>query len=278
MQKHVFSTGRGPIVYWTDPCPGSQITLVFLPGLTADHTLFQPQLEAFRGRYSLLTWDAPGHGASRPFPLDFSLEEQAAWLHAILLRESIRSFCLIGQSMGGYTAQVFLARYPGEARGFIAIDSAPIQRRYTTAAELWMLRHCEGLFRLYPWSVLRACVARGCACTEAGQAFMHRMMDGYPKEYYCALTGHGYRILAQTMAHDLPEPLRCPTLLLCGRKDRAGLVKRYNRAWAKKTGLPLVWLPGAGHNSPLDCPQAVQALIEGFLNELPPATAEAGVR
>lgn len=32
-------------------------------------------------------------------------------------------------------AQVFLARYPGSARGFIAIDSAPIQRRYTTAAD-----------------------------------------------------------------------------------------------------------------------------------------------
>lgn len=143
MQQKTYSTGRGTICYWVEPCPSSAWTLVFLPGLTADHTLFDRQIAYFSGRYSILVWDAPGHGASRPFPLDFSLECQAQWLHDILSREGVQSFCLIGQSMGGYVAQCFLQRYPNEAGGFIAIDSAPLKRRYVTGAELWALRHCE---------------------------------------------------------------------------------------------------------------------------------------
>lgn len=109
MQQKTYSTGRGTICYWVEPCPSSAWTLVFLPGLTADHTLFDRQIAYFSGRYSILVWDAPGHGVSRPFPLDFSLDCQAQWLHDILSREEVQSFCLIGQSMGGVCGPVLFA-------------------------------------------------------------------------------------------------------------------------------------------------------------------------
>ncbi len=56
-------------------------------------------------------------------------------------------------------------------------------------------------------------------------------------------------------------------MLICGEKDRAGSTKRYNRAWHKKTGLPLVWIKGAGHNANTDAPEIVNALISDFLEE-----------
>ena len=143
MQGKIYSTPKGDIHYWTDFTAPDPFTLVLLPGLTADHRLFGLQVKAFAGRYRLLVWDAPGHGASRPFPLDFSLRDQAVWLHGILEQEGIQSFCLVGQSMGGYVAQCFLQEYPGEAAGFIAIDSAPLKRRYTTRWEIALLRHCR---------------------------------------------------------------------------------------------------------------------------------------
>ena len=128
MQGKIYSTPKGDIHYWTDFTAPEAMTLVLLPGLTADHRLFDLQVKAFAGRYRILVWDAPGHGASRPFPLDFSLRDQAVWLHGILEQEEVRAFCLVGQSMGGYVAQCFLQEYPGEAAGFIAIDSAPLKR------------------------------------------------------------------------------------------------------------------------------------------------------
>lgn len=104
---------------------------------------------------------------------------------------------MIGQSMGGYLAQCFMERFPGQARGFISIDSAPLQRRYVTAAELWALRRCELLYRCYPWSILRKAGARGCAETAQGQTLMKEMMDCYSKREFSALAGHGFRALAE---------------------------------------------------------------------------------
>ena len=267
MLERSYQTRQGTIRYWVS-APGPRGTaLVFLPGLTADHRLFQMQFSFFASRRPLLVWDAPGHGASRPFALDFSLMEQAEWLHGILVRERMGGPVLIGQSMGGYLAQCFMERFPGQARGFISIDSAPLQRRYVTAAELWALRRCELLYRCYPWSILRKAGARGCAETAQGQTLMKEMMDCYSKREFSALAGHGFRALAEAMAADLPYKVDCPALLLCGERDRAGLTIRYNRRWSEETGIPLVWLQSAGHNSNTDVPDQVNSIIQGFLRE-----------
>ena len=60
MEIKVFSAGSGDIIYWTDYTAPGEMTLVFLPGLTADHRLFQRQLESFAGRWRMLAWDPPG--------------------------------------------------------------------------------------------------------------------------------------------------------------------------------------------------------------------------
>ena len=150
-EEKCFQTPRGNIRYWLSRKDAARETLVFLPGLTADHRLFEEQLDRFAERYSVLVWDAPGHYLSRPFILDFSLMDKAVWLHGILEAEGLKGPVLIGQSMGGYVSQCFMQRYPGEARGFISIDSAPIKRRYLTAAEIWMLKKAGAMYEVFPW-------------------------------------------------------------------------------------------------------------------------------
>lgn len=43
----------------------TQPWLVFLPGLTADHRLFEKQVEHFIDKAPLFVWDPPSHGESR---------------------------------------------------------------------------------------------------------------------------------------------------------------------------------------------------------------------
>ena len=148
MEEKVFSTPRGDIRYWVERAgKESDVFLIFLPGLSADHRLFEKQLDCFSGKYDLLVWDAPGHADSYPFVLDFSLADKARWLKGIMEAEDIRRPLIIGQSMGGYLAQSFLELFPKEAAGFISVDSAPLQRSYYTAAELWLLKRMEPVYR-----------------------------------------------------------------------------------------------------------------------------------
>ena len=268
MTERSFDTRCGTIRYWIGGATrGTGPTLVFLPGLTADHRLFDRQLEYFEGKYPVFVWDAPGHAASRPFSFDFDLMEKARWLDGILRREGVEAPVIVGQSMGGYVGQAYAQLFPERLAGFIAIDSAPLQRRYVTAAELWLLKRMEPVYRLYPWRWLLRSGTQGVATTAYGRALMRDMMMTYDGDQaqYARLSGHGMRILAEAMEADLPYAIPCPALLICGEKDRAGSCVRYNRAWHRETGIPIEWIKDAGHNANTDAPEAVNRLIEGFV-------------
>ncbi len=274
MTEKIFTTPCGDIHYWTDIGQQSQNqshTLVFLPGLTADHRLFDKQTEAFAGKYDILVWDAPGHGLSWPFALEFSLLEKAKWLNGILEKEKVKQPVIIGQSMGGYVGQAFMEQLPGKLKGFISIDSAPLQKQYVTGMELWLLKRMEPVYRFYPWKLLLKSGAKGCAVSEYGRKLMYDMMMTYnnDQERFAKLSGHGFRILADAMEADLPYKIDCPSLLICGKCDQTGSTKRYNKAWHKTSGIRIAWIENAGHNSNTDQPGLVNSLIEEFIRLLP---------
>lgn len=268
MKEKVYQTDNGKIHYWVNEVVPERATLVFLPGLTADHRLFYQQIEFFEDKYNLWVWDAPGHGASRPFTLDFSLEDKAVFLNRILLSEGVSSPFMIGQSMGGYVAQAYMERFPHSVGGFISIDSAPLKRKYLTAAELWLLKRVEPVYRAYPWKALMRSGAKGCAESEYGRRLMFDMMSGYEKNEYCSLAAHGYKMLANAIELNRPYQIDCPALLLCGEHDKAGSCKRYSRNWTREEGIPLIWIKDAGHNSNTDNPQMVNRLIQEFVDKV----------
>lgn len=270
MQEKTYRTANGTIHYWIgDTSCAARPQLVFLPGLTADHRLFDKQVEHFEGKYPLFVWDAPGHASSWPFALTFTLMDKARWLDEILTQEGFEAPVLIGQSMGGYVAQAYAQLFPQKLKGFVSIDSAPLQRRYVTALELAMLKRTEFMYRYWPWKSLLKLGTKGVATSEYGQALMRDMMMVYDGDQarYAKLSGHGFRMLAQAMEADLPYEIPCPALLICGEKDHAGSCIRYCKAWHKQTGIPLAWIKNAGHNSNTDSPDTVNALIEGFLQQ-----------
>ena len=268
MEERTYLTQSGRIHYWiSEVKPGP--TLVFLPGLTADHRLFDKQIAYFEDKFTCLVWDAPGHGASRPFGYNYTLMDKAVWLHNILETERLQNAVIIGQSMGGYVAQCYMQRYPNWLLGFVSIDSAPIQRQYMSGMELWLMKHIEPVYKLYPWKKLLDSGSKGCAETEYGRNLMREMMESYDKAEYCRLAAFGYKILAGAVSEALPYEIDCPALLVVGEKDKAGSAKSYNRRWAKTTGLPLKIVPGAGHNANTDAPDAVNAIIEEYIESLP---------
>ncbi|HHV42623.1 MAG TPA: alpha/beta hydrolase [Clostridiaceae bacterium] len=117
----------------------------------ADHRLFDKQIEYFRDKYNVFVWDPPAHGASWPFQFDFTLMEKAKWLCEILDKENILEPVIVGQSMGGYVGQAFAELCPDLLKGYIAIDSTPLQRKYMKSIEIWLLKRLECLYLMYPF-------------------------------------------------------------------------------------------------------------------------------
>ena len=266
MEERTYVTPLGTIHYFVNIHDPAKLTLVFLPGLTADHRLFAEQIAFFQGKYNLLTWDAPAHGVSRPFELAFSLADKARYLHEIITKEQITRPLLIGQSMGGYVSQAYMHYYPKTVAGFVSIDSAPLQKQYMAGWELWLLKRMEPVYRWYPWKLLLKSGSMGVAMSQEGRSLMRSFMESYSHEEYSRLAGHGYRILSSAIALDLPYIIDAPAILICGEKDKAGSAKRYNIKWSQKTGLKLFMIPGAGHNANCDAPEEVNDIIRDFIN------------
>lgn len=270
MVEKIYQTPCGPIHYWLNVSDSHGPTLAFLPGLTADHRLFDRQVSYFGEKCNLFLWDAPGHAASWPFRFDFDLFDKARWLEEIFTLEKIEKPVLVGQSMGGYVGQAYAQLYPDRLAGFVSIDSAPLQRKYITGVELWLLKRMEPVYYHYPWKALLKSGTNGVATSEYGRRLMHDMMMVYDgdKKRYAQLAGHGFRILAEAIEKDLPYEIRCPALLICGKEDRAGSGIRYNKAWHKNTGIPIKWIDGAGHNANTDKPEIINPLLEDFAKSL----------
>ncbi len=263
MTEKTYQTKSGVIHYRMNELQDGRKTLVFLPGLTADHRLFDKQIEYFSPRCNVFVWDAPGHAASWPFSFDFDLSDKARWLDEILITESIENPILVGQSMGGYVAQAYCELFPEKIGGFAAIDSAPLQRKFTSAWEIWLLKRMEPIYRHWPWKSLLKWGVNGVAATDYGRGLMYDMMMVYDGDQtrYATLSGHGMKMLAKAMEADLQYKIPCPAILICGERDHAGSCIRYNKAWHKETGIRLEWIKNAGHNSNTDQPETVNKLI-----------------
>ena len=123
MIEKIYETRCGDIHYWVNPKREKAISLVFLPGLTADHRLFNKQIEYFKEKYHVLVWDEPAHASSWPFDFSFDLRDKAIWLDEIFQAEEIESPVIIGQSMGGYVGQMYSQLFPNKLKGFIGSDA-----------------------------------------------------------------------------------------------------------------------------------------------------------
>lgn len=263
-ERHVVSP-NGSTYYWiSKPANAQDRAIVFLHGLTADHRLFDRQVEDFTAEYTVVAWDAPGHGKSRPYA-DFSYANLAEELKTILDAQSIRHVVLAGQSMGGFVAQSFLSRYPLAVKGFIAIDTCPYGTAYYSKSDFFWLRQTEWMFRCFPDKLLRGTMARMCGSTPYARAHMQTMLQAYTKDELCRLMYIGFAGFIPEV-HDLAIP--CPVTLILGANDRTGRVRRYNRRWHEAQGYPLHVIANASHNANEDAPAQVNSILHDFLREI----------
>lgn len=252
----------GRTCYWVSRC-NSDINLVFLPGLTANHRLFEKQINNFKSKYNIVVWDCPAHGKSRPYS-KFTYSNVAAELKEILDIEKIEQAIFVGQSLGGMIAQYFINTYPTMALGLISIDSAPFGDYYSKTDLFW-LKQLEWMCKLFPDKTLRKSMAKMCGVTSYSQNKMIEMLSDYTKNELCHLMYIGE---AAFIPENVEMELPCKVLLILGEKDKVGKVSQYNKRWAEKTNYPLRVIKNAAHNSNDDQPEIINELIEDFICNL----------
>ena len=174
---------NGVVHYWINrDVSKEEKCIVFTHGVTADHSMFEQQVDFFAKEYTVITWDVPLHGLSRPYH-DFSYQNTAMEIKKILDQERIKKVILVGMSMGGYPCQEFASRYPDMVEGFIALDTTPFGIQYYSKSDLWWLKRAAPMARCFPDGTLRKSMAKSVSKTTYSYEKMLAMLAPHTKEH-----------------------------------------------------------------------------------------------
>lgn len=98
--------------------------LVFVHGLTCDHTDWREQVRAFEPQYCCLAVDLRGHGQSAGMGGTLDIETHASDVVQLLCEHNIESAVLTGHSMGTRVIASAAVQAPERVHGLVFIDGS----------------------------------------------------------------------------------------------------------------------------------------------------------
>ncbi|MFP3906827.1 MAG: alpha/beta fold hydrolase [Acidimicrobiales bacterium] len=230
-------------------------------GFLMDHTMFDPQVEALRDRYRVITFDQRGFGET-PVTGPFTYWDSAADALGILDALGIDQAVLGGMSQGGFLSLRAALTAPERVQALVLIDSqAGVEdpanlESYDTLHDVWMSQGPEP-------------VQEAVASIILGEGEWH---DWYAKWAALPRESFAYTYRCLMDRDDITDrigEITCPTLLVHGTADAAIPIEK---AEALRDGLggPTTFVPieGGSHASNLTHPEPVNQAIVEFLDSL----------
>lgn len=247
---------------------GDGPVVAFSHGLLWSHRMFLPQIEALRGRYRCVAWDHRGQGQSAvPDGRIVTIEQVTADAIALFEQLKLGPVHFVGLSMGGFVGMRIAARRPELVRSLSLLETAPDPEPTAHLGRYRLLNlaaRTVGVNDLLAGRVLRIMCADALLDDPAQQAKV-RALAGMLKEnrrsIYKAVNG----VLEREGVERELGNIRCPTMVLRGTADNAIARERAYKLVDGIAGAKWVEVPGAGHTSTLETPEAVNAELTAFL-------------
>jgi pimeloyl-ACP methyl ester carboxylesterase len=239
------------------------VCIVFCHGLTADHSLFEKQIDFFAFKYQILLWDIPLHGKSIPYK-NFTFDNVISELNQIIEKECTSKLIFVGQSGGGFISQAFINKYPDKVLGFVGVGTTPFGLKYYKKSELFWVKHFATIANLYPYSLYSKACSKQVAVTLEAQKNIYQTLMRLGKKGMLNATNAIYQeFLKVKKSVQFPFPV----LLTYGQFDKVGLVAKYNQNWAKTINARLKVIKNASHNANYDNPLEFNYILEKYIKE-----------
>ena len=263
MRHHIMETKKGPVHYWVDG-KGDEC-LFFTHGMTLTHQIFLPQIAYFREKYTIIVWDVPAHGFSRPYK-EYNQTECTQLMATILEKEDIQSAHMIGESMGGYIAQELAFHYPEKTTSLSLIGSHPLGKEDYWKIEQWLLKNAYHIIHFTPYFIMVGITVAFSGRNPVGRETTRLSITQHSKEEIQKIAKEVYRDFL-SFETDLVYPSNIPVGIFYGKGDFVGRLKRINSKWAAKRGYYKKAVSQSAHNLNIDNPIAFNKEFESFLKE-----------
>ncbi|KAK9305041.1 hypothetical protein QLX08_003741 [Tetragonisca angustula] len=230
--------------------------VLLLPGaLGSIWTDFKPQIEGLdRGKFTIVAWDPPGYGKSRPpdrtFPDDF-FQRDANWAYNLMKALSYTKFSLIGWSDGGITSLMLASMFPNNIRKMVAVAA----NAYVTPEEVKIYKNYQNIDT---WSEkMRAPMIK-----IYGEEYFRRTWSNWVDAVLRICEKQHGDLCKESLAK-----IKCPSLIIQGTKDAMVLPEHPIYLKDHIAGAKLKIFEKGAHNLHLRYPEEFNDVVTKFLIE-----------
>lgn len=243
---------------------GSGPPLVLLHGILGDSRDWREQLEGLSSDFTVIAWDAPGCGESDdPRDGQFDADQYADCLAGLVNHLGIGRAHVCGLSWGGGLALLFFERHPAMVRSLILADTyAGWKGSLPPEVVAVRLASCIKESEMAPEDFIPGWIPE--LLTEDTSPELRDEVYRIMSEFHPV----GYRVMVTAFAElDLRAILPTidvPTILIWGEDDKRSPLSVAANMQRNIPNSRLVTIPGAGHMSSMEQPQAFNAAVREF--------------
>ena len=258
---------NGAHLYYEEHGGGPQ-TVIFAHGLLWSGQMFAQQVDVLQQRFRCITFDWRGQGRSEVTRAGYDMESLYADTLALIDALGIKACHFVGLSMGGFIGMRLAARRPDIVTSLILLGTSADPE---PAANIPKYRMLNLVGRWLGFGLVAAQVMP----IMFGQKFLgDPTRSGLREEWRRRMLANHRIGITQATAGvitrrgiaDQLHTIRAPTLILVGDQDVATPPAVAQRIHARIPQSQLAIIPGAGHTSTVEEPEAVNAAILAFLS------------
>ena len=242
---------------------GSGPAIVFLHGRGGNHLSWWQQVPHFADRYRVITIDHREFGLTKDVDKGPGRKAFADDLHQLLDHLKIDRACLVGQSMGGFTAMSFAVREPDRVAGLVLADTTGGIVSADIASEM------RKVLAALPADPLARTLALGFPKREPERAFLYSAIGRLTvsiresvEDLLLSEDGPSLAELADWAVY------KVPSLVIVGAEDVLVPPVAAHMVAAHLAGSKLEVIAGAGHSAYFEKPAEFNALLDKFLATL----------
>ena len=251
---------KGLHLYYEEQGTGEP--LLFIHGLGSSGMDWELQAAAFSPRYRVITLDLRGHGRSDKPAGPYSMSQFADDAAAVLQSLNVTSAHVVGLSLGGGVAFQLAVDQPALVRSLIIVNSAPemVPRTCKEKLAIWqrlLIVRLMGLPKMA--AVLTPRLFPDPEHEPLRRLFAERFAQNDQPAYLASL-----RALIGWSVTDRLGEIKCPTLVITADQDYTPVALKEAYV-AKIPDARLTVIPNAHHATPMERPEAFNAVLGEFL-------------
>jgi 3-oxoadipate enol-lactonase len=242
--------------------PAAAPAIVFANSLGTDLRMWDA-VTALLPQYTCVGFDQRGHGLSATAPDDWTVEDLASDVLALMDHLGLQKAVIAGCSMGGMVAQATALAAPSRVRGLVLSNTAA----QIGSAASWQARidaiQSGGLASIAD-TIIDRWFPRAFLATPESHLWRTMLLRCDPTGYIAACRALGAADLRAEIT-----TLRLPVLMIGGDLDPGTTPELMQDTADMIPGARLHILTGSGHLPAIDAPDKVAALIAAFAKALP---------